>query len=431
MMAPIYIVRTIIQQHVEATEYTNHNLEAELIAAVFVNPEIFWEVLDYLPAESVDAFPTLWKKWYALATAIEADAPIPNVDGQSPPAADPLGAARQLGELYQRRMLAQHFQESLKALRDGEPVDDLLTRSEESLASVRQAVKEVSIGRVLAVPDLLPTVLEDIVARRLAMEETGSVAVGLPTGIKRLDKFLGGLQPGLHLMAAEPGMGKTTLALEIAASIAGAGHPVFLVSFEETPAKLALKVVCQQANLDMKQFTDGYGDPAELKRAVGEYGSKLAGLYLMDGTGKLTIAQVKARALQVMSRWRAGRCLIIVDYIQRWASGRREFSEFRHVVSGLVSDLRELSMRLDSPVLAISSQNRTGQGSALLTSLKESGDLEYSADSALFLVDSGRVMTPPHRSVDLVIGKNRYGDIGQIPLIFRPDRGRFKEEARE
>jgi replicative DNA helicase len=119
---------------------------------------------------------------------------------------------------------------------------------------------------------------------------------------------------------------------------------------------------------------------------------------------------------------------VIVDYLQRWASARRDFSEFRHVVSSLVSELRELALRIDNPILVISSQNRSGQGTALLTSLKESGELEYSADSAWFLVgNKERHLMAPSRAVDLQIEKNRYGDRGKVELLFRPNFGNFRE----
>ena len=66
-----------------------------------------------------------------------------------------------------------------------------------------------------------------------------------------------------------------------------------------------------------------------------------------------------------------------------------------------------------------------------LDSLKESGDLEYAADVVLFLTEAQeRCATPPARAVDLTIGKNRHGDTGKIGLIFRPDLGTLREEAR-
>ncbi|WP_143116583.1 DnaB-like helicase C-terminal domain-containing protein [Neomoorella thermoacetica] len=154
-------------------------------------------------------------------------------------------------------------------------------------------------------------------------------------------------------------------------------------------------------------------------------------MYFVEGTMKTTVSQVKAKALQMVAKKKVPKCLIIIDYLQRWASTKREFADFRHTVSNMVSELRELALRLNSPVLVISSQNRPGQGSASLVSLKESGDLEYSADTASFLVASQkRPAVPPARAVDLVIEKNRYGDKGRVELIFRPDIGSFREVAK-
>lgn len=341
-----------------------------------------------------------------------------------------MAAARELAELYQRRLLANLVQSFLKKLTGKTPASDLVGELEEGLTKVQQAIRETRAGEVVSLANILPEVLADVKARRQAVKEQGVAAVGLPTGISKLDKLLGGLQPGLHLLAAEPGMGKTTFTLQIAANIAKNGFPVLFVSFEETLGRLALKALCARAGIEAKRFADGFGNPAELEQAAKKFGPEMASIYFIEGTPKLTVAQIKAKALQVMNRQKTQKCIVIIDYLQRWAASRREFNEFRHVVASLVSELRELALRLDSPVLVISSQNRTGQGSANLTSLKESGDLEYSADTVIFLVEAQkRPATPPARAVDLVIEKNRYGDKGRVELVFRPDIGMFREVA--
>jgi len=409
-----------------ASEFTNLDLERALLAAIATRPETYWEVLDLLPPEALTETRQTFEE---LAAAVEREKPLPAVEGE--PAQDPGAVARELAGLYQKRLLADLAQTFLEELRGDAPASELITGLGDRLARVQRAVRELRAGQVVALPDLLPEVIADVEARRQAVREQGTAAVGLPTGISRLDKLLGGLQPGLHLLAAEPGQGKTTFALQVASHVARVGYPVLFVSFEESLPRLTLKVICAQAGLETKKFADGYGDPTELERAAGAYGPKLAALYFVEGVARLTVSQTKAKALQVMSRQKVDKCLVVVDYLQRWAAGKREFSEFRHVVSGLVSELRELALRLDSPILVISSQNRPGQGSASLVSLKESGDLEYSADTALFLVEAQkRAATPPARAVDLVLEKNRYGDKGRVELIFKPDVGVFREEAR-
>ena len=152
------------------------------------------------------------------------------------------------------------------------------------------------------------------------------------------------------------------------------------------------------------------------------------------------MAQVRTQALQVMHRHQATRCLVIVDYLQLWAKVAEELRgggfPVRERVELLRGALRELAMRLRSPVVALSSQNRgagnygQGKGRAALDSLKESGDLEYTADVGLFLTEAPeRQAMPPARAADLTVAKNRHGDTGKIPLIFRADIGTLREEA--
>jgi replicative DNA helicase len=181
----------------------------------------------------------------------------------------------------------------------------------------------------------------------------------------------------------------------------------------------------------MKRYSDGLECPNELTKVIGDYSSSLARIDVIEGTAKLRAEDVAVQARTAMEKWGKHRCLVVVDYLQRWAAGRREQNEFRHVVSGLVTEIRELSHVLDSPVILISSQNRTGQGSSTLVSLKESGDIEYAADSVMFLVEEKKKRPlPPARYIDLMVEKNRYGDRGSLRLLFRPDVGIFQEEVK-
>ena len=106
----------------------------------------------------------------------------------------------------------------------------------------------------------------------------------------------------------------------------------------------------------------------------------------------------------------------------------------RERVEMLGGALRELALQLKSPVLTLSSQNRAqgnygnGKGTAALDSLKESGDLEYTADTVLFMTEAQeRIATPPARAVDLTVAKNRDGETGRIELIFMPKIGILRE----
>lgn len=410
-----------------ADQFTNVELERNLLTTIASNPELYWEILDTVLPE---AFTENKRAFEEMADAIEHEKPLPKIEGgkQIP---ELLTATKTLANLYQKRLLADLLQVTLDQLRSDVLAPELISQVEQRLVHVQQAIKEVSAGKMATLSEILPEVLKDLAEKRRAVKEHLPITFGLPSGIKKLDKLIGCLQTGLHLLAAQPGEGKTTLVLQIGMNVIRSGYPVLFLSFEESLSRLALKAVCQRTNLKMKEFAEGRQDLENLEDAVKNFHQEFDMLYLMEGNSKLTLSKVKAKALQAMARKNTNKCLIIVDYLQRWASSRHEFSDFRHVVSALVSELRELALRLDSPVLAISSQNREGQGRSNLTSLKESGELEYSADSAMFLVgNEKRVVSKPLRAIDLALEKNRYGDKGLVELIFNPEVGVFLEEAK-
>ena len=134
------------------------------------------------------------------------------------------------------------------------------------------------------------------------------------------------------------------------------------------------------------------------------------------------------------------RILVIVDYLQIWAAGTRQFSEFRHEIAKLMTAMRRLALNLNSPVLAMSSQNRAHRGEAVLESLEGTSDLEYSADSVSFLVNVELAVnkssyTPPDgmmtksRSISINLRKNRFGETGSRMIKFLPSTGTFDEES--
>jgi replicative DNA helicase len=411
-----------------ADQFVNQALEGALLAAMVADPNVYWETLDLLPPGVLTSGQGTFN---TIAAAVEAEKPIPPIDNlkEVAPAPDPSLAAQELANLYQKRLLALMAQRVSEKLRGETAAVDLISQTEAELSQIQTTIREMRAGQAVSVFDLLPEIVKEMASRKEATKENGTAAVGIPTGIKRLDTLLGGLQEGVHILGAEPGMGKTTLTLQIASKVAER-FPAIFVSFEETLSRLALKVICQQAKLEMKRFSDGYGELRELQDAVQKFGYQLRPLYLIEGTSRLTVSQLKAKALQAMARHKTDQCLIVIDYLQRWASSRGTYNDFRHVVGGLISELRELANRLHSPILVLSSQNRGGMGTGYLTSFKESGDLEYSADSALLMVKGKGTTTPPARSVILELAKNRFGDLGNVSLIFRPDIGVFREEAR-
>jgi len=419
-----------------ADEFTDPTAEQALLASLAAAPVCYWELGDAL---SADLFPMEAATWQALVLALDAGHPAA-VPADWPPAADPAATTQRLRDLAQRRLLAAAQERLAQALFDETtPATDIVTLLEAEALRVQAALHEPTAGRLQWASVLLPAVLADAEARRLQREATGRAVLGVPTGLPQLDHLLGGLTDGLHLLAGPPGMGKTTLALQLAA-VATQEVPVVVVTFEHAPENLTLKLLCARAGVNPRDVQRGYADLGKLRAAAAAWEPVAQRLAVVEGSSQLTVAQVRAQARRAMRQHQTERCLVVVDYLQLWAKVaedlRGQFS-VRERVDMLGGLLRELALGLRSPVLALASQNRSagnygaGKGSAALDSLKESGDLEYAADVVLFLTEAQeRLATPPARAVELTVAKNRHGDTGKLGLIFRPDLGTMREEAR-
>ena len=248
---------------------------------------------------------------------------------------------------------------------------------------------------------------------------------GVPTGFKDLDDCLAGMQrSNLLILAARPGVGKTSLALNIAQNLAVKyKRSVGYFSLEMSREELVDRLLVAQADIDawkLKTGKLGEDDFTKLSNAMGELAE--APMFI-DDTPALSILEMrtKARRLQVEH----GIDLLIVDYLQLARS--RQLENRVQEVSEISQGLKNLARELKVPILCISQLNRAvetrgGQKRPQLSDLRESGSIEQDADVVMFL---WREDEENLENMVLDIAKHRNGPLKSIQLFFKGDRIKF------
>lgn len=277
--------------------------------------------------------------------------------------------------------------------------------------------------------------LKDILAESFERLEEfmkkGSHLRGVPSGYSDLDNKLAGMQDSnLLILAARPGVGKTTLALNMALNAATKEKiGVGFFSLEMSKEELVDRLLVGQADIDAWRLKTGRlsdDDTKRLTEAMGELSE--APIYIDDTPGiSILEMRTKARKLKIEKNIK----LIIVDYLQLASAGKFYDSRVQEV-SFISQGLKNLARELHVPVLAISQLSRAveqrGSRKPQLADLRESGSIEQDADVVMFLYsddDSEDLMDQSKKIIKLYIAKHRNGPTGEIDLMFRGDRVKF------
>jgi replicative DNA helicase len=302
---------------------------------------------------------------------------------------------------------------------------DLLDRCEQKMFAVSQRRRSAEFQHI-----------RDVVANnfeRIQMMKRDHELSGLATGFANIDELLGGLQPGnLVVIAARPGMGKTSLALNFAHNIAVDGHaPVAVFSLEMSAQELGDRMMCTIARVSSRKLrTPKLLGDADIGKLVGA-AEKLseADLYIDDSAG-LNMFELRAKARRLASR--SPLALVIVDYLQLMVGDRRAENR-QQEVSNISRSLKQLARELELPVIAISQLNRApetrGSGRPQLSDLRESGAIEQDADVVMFIHTDPKDETKKG-TVELTVAKHRNGPVGSVSLGFNSEYTKFLPLAR-
>ena len=334
---------------------------------------------------------------------------------------------------YRMRQLLNTAKTILERAGD-EPDTDLL------LESAEQKIYEIRSGRDTSALTPISSVILDTYAHLQEISGPNRAQyLGIPTGFRLLDKMLTGLgRSDLIILAARPGMGKTSFALNIATNIAKRGEMgVAVFSLEMTKDQLVNRVLSGEAAIDSQAFRTGElnsGDWDSLARAS----EVLARTHMyLDDTSNITIPEMKAKIRRINqdpSRKDIG--VVIIDYLQLMSTGKRSESRVQEI-SEITRNLKIMAKELYVPVIALSQLSRSAEKSTgrtdhrpVLSDLRDSGSIEQDADSVLFLYRDAYYDKSEEADTtvaECIVAKNRHGEVGTVPLAWDGNHTRFTD----
>ena len=260
---------------------------------------------------------------------------------------------------------------------------------------------------------------------------------GVPTGFKDVDALFHGWRGGdLIILAARPGVGKTSFALNIATNAAKLGVTVAFLSLEMGASQLVQRILCSEARVNLGKLRAGQVSEADWS-AIADAANDLSQCdLLIDDTPALSILELRAKARRELRGKEKG--LIIVDYLQLMQPATHRRDGNRAVEVGEISrGLKVLAKEMDMPVLALSQLSRSvemrGGKRPQLSDLRESGSIEQDADIVMFIdrsmneTEAADDDRPDAGKAQLIVAKHRNGATRDIDLTFSAENTRFMD----
>ena len=305
---------------------------------------------------------------------------------------------------------------------------DILEAAEKRIFAIRRGNAADSLEHV-------GTILLKVYDRLAELAKSDSDISGLSTGLRDLDKFISGLNNSdLMLLAARPGMGKTSMALNIALNVAKK-YPKKTVAFfslEMSKQQLVTRLISNESFVDNKKLVTGRLDPEDWSK-IGLASTVLNQTDLrVDDNPSLTVAEMNAKCRRLENLG-----LVIIDYLQLMtaAGGPVKYGgeNRQQVVSDISRSLKIMAQELNVPVVCLSQLSRANESRQdkrpMLSDLRESGAIEQDADEVLFLYreDYYNKETEKQNVAECIVAKNRHGETGTVELQWLPQFTTFAD----
>ena len=300
---------------------------------------------------------------------------------------------------------------------------DLLTAAEQKIYAIRQGRGSQEMASVGAV-------LNDVM-EQLAKLTAGSEPPGLSTGLSAVDRKINGLNKSdLLLLAARPGMGKTSMALNVALSAAkSSGKTVAIFSLEMSKEQLVTRLLANEGLIENTRLSTGNLRESDWEK-IAQAASVLNQTNIrIDDNPLLTVADMNAKCRRLENLG-----LVVIDYLQLMTSagGKGYSGENRQqAVADISRMLKIMAKELQVPVLCLSQLSRANEKREdkrpMLSDLRESGAIEQDAYIVMFLYrdDYYNEDSDKRNIAECIVAKNRHGETGKVELRWMPDYTAF------
>ncbi len=308
----------------------------------------------------------------------------------------------------------------------------IIEAAEQRIYAIRQGKSSDSMSHIAGV---MAEVWETIKERK----NRGQDFPGLSTGLADLDRRIAGLNDSdLIIVAGRPGMGKSSLALNIALEVGKrSGKNVAVFSLEMSQVQLGMRLLSTESHIDNKKLISGRlsGEEEWARAAAAVAALSQAGVYL-DDDSTLTVADMNAKCRRIKDLG-----LVIIDYLQLMqssgGSNARSNENRQQIVSDISRSLKLMAKELNVPVICAAQLSRAnesraaGQRRPMLSDLRESGAIEQDADVVMFLYRESYYEddTENPNVAECIVAKNRHGETGTVMLEWRPEYTVFRNLA--
>ncbi len=316
-----------------------------------------------------------------------------------------------------RRLVLTASDIAARGYEEAVSVDEFIDEAERAIFEVAQHKVKPSFYPSRELADEALRIIETLYEKK-------ELITGLSTGFEKLDRMTAGLQPSdLIIVAARPGLGKTSFCLNIASHVViDKGKPVGIFSLEMTREQLMLRMFSARAKVNFSDIRSGYLRDRDFSKLVEVRDLfSQADLYI-DDTPAIGVLELRAKARRLKRE--KGLELLVVDYLQLMhGSGRAENRE--REIAEISGSLKALAKELSIPIIAVSQLSRQTEARAdkrpQLADLRESGTLEQDSDLVIFIhrADAYRKNQDEWDGIaEIIVGKQRNGPTGTIKLVF-------------